>query len=127
MNAHTVIINIQIAANDYSSLESFGVRYCEQPLHSRDGKRAQFILKNTTTRINERYETGLLWQSETGNLPDKEAMATNRPASAERNMKRDAVFAAWYRAIIDDQRRQRRAPPITYRAAYSRGCAREQP
>lgn len=98
----SVLDGIQQTVDDYFGLENFGVRHTEAALESRDDKRARIIMVNTTKRIGNRFETGLLWRLDAVHLPDSMAMATKRLHSVERKMSREPTYAAEYNAIIDN-------------------------
>ncbi|XP_039950005.1 uncharacterized protein LOC120767802 [Bactrocera tryoni] len=86
---------------DYFSIESFGVR--PAPLvEPDDDKRARQILESTVTKINGRFQAGLLWKRDNVQLPDSYSMAERRLVGIERKMRRDETFAREYRAIIRD-------------------------
>ncbi|XP_049307343.1 uncharacterized protein LOC125777139 [Bactrocera dorsalis] len=86
---------------DYFSVESFGVR--PAPLvEPDDDKRARQILESTVTKINGRFQAGLLWKRDDVQLPDSYSMAERRLVGIERKMRRDETFAREYRAIIRD-------------------------
>lgn len=87
---------------DYFSLESFGVRHFDRPLESRNDVRANQIMSRTTTRMGDRFETGLLWRRDQVSFPDSRAMAMKRLLSVERKMQRDPAFATDYAGIISD-------------------------
>ncbi|XP_058977373.1 uncharacterized protein LOC131802044 [Musca domestica] len=89
----------QIVA-DYFNVEGMGVR--SAPLvESDDDVRAKRILEETTQRIGDRFQTGLLWKQGEIRLPDSYPMALSRLEGIERKMKRDPKFSAAYREIID--------------------------
>ena len=58
--------------------ESFGTKYNESPRKSKADERALALLSERTTRVGQRYETGLLWKSEDIHLPDSRAAAQKR-------------------------------------------------
>ncbi|XP_061398464.1 uncharacterized protein LOC133334184 [Musca vetustissima] len=84
---------------DYFNVESMGVR--SVPLiESDDDVRARRILHETTKRIGDRFQTGLLWKQDDVQLPDSYPMALSRLEGIERKMKRDLNFSAAYRDIM---------------------------
>ncbi|KAH8345342.1 hypothetical protein KR059_011476, partial [Drosophila kikkawai] len=60
------------------------------------------ILEETTKRVGQRYETGLLWRDDEVRLPESYSMALKRLVNIERKMKRDVDFARAYDRIMDD-------------------------
>ncbi|XP_053691432.1 uncharacterized protein LOC128739955 [Sabethes cyaneus] len=52
----------------------------------KEEQRAKSILKATTKRIGERYETGLLWREDIRRFPDNYLMATQRLRALERKL-----------------------------------------
>ncbi|XP_055640368.1 uncharacterized protein LOC129777849 isoform X1 [Toxorhynchites rutilus septentrionalis] len=79
---------LQDQMKQHFSIESLGVMAIECP-QSEEDKRANDILRKTTKRIGERFETGLLWKSDDFVFPDSFAMAERRLICLERRMKRD--------------------------------------
>lgn len=81
--------------------EDFGVKLPHAAIESDDVNRARQLLTNTTRRVGERFETGLLWKTDEVILPDSYAMALQRLKGIERKMSRDAEFGKQYRNQID--------------------------
>lgn len=52
--------DVQQIVKEYFTTENFGVNKADQQLESKDVSRARELLKKTTTRVGDRYETGLL-------------------------------------------------------------------
>ncbi|XP_058456564.1 uncharacterized protein LOC131433962 [Malaya genurostris] len=69
----------------YFTLEESGLAVTELP-ESTDDSRARKLLEQTTIRVGERFETGLLWRNDTPLLPDNFAMALKRMKSLERQL-----------------------------------------
>lgn len=80
--------------NTFFSLENFGVRAPEQALESSEVKRARSIMSSTTIRLDDRYETGLIWKYDEVKLPDSLPMANRRLLCLERKMSRDPALAS---------------------------------
>jgi hypothetical protein len=80
--------------------ENFGVKVTQTSIRSREDVRAEAILKETTKRIDHRYETGLLWKSSNFILPESKRMAFMRLKCTERRMDKDAAFAQQYNLKI---------------------------
>ncbi|XP_036319927.1 uncharacterized protein LOC118734312 [Rhagoletis pomonella] len=85
---------------EYFDIESFGVRPAPA-LKSHADARAERVLKQTTIRVNGKFQTGLLWKSDFVKLPDSYRMAESRLFGIERKLKRDRVFAATYKGLIE--------------------------
>ncbi|CAL8128201.1 unnamed protein product [Orchesella dallaii] len=83
--------------------EDFGIK----PLpsrHSLEEKKALQIMESTTIKIDDRWQTGLLWRCEDIKLPDSYSEALNRLCATERRMERDKLFHAAYMNKIDEYR-----------------------
>ncbi|XP_067628641.1 uncharacterized protein [Eurosta solidaginis] len=93
------IPDLHALVEEYFNIESFGVRPAPA-LKSHEDARAERILKQTTVRVDGKFQTGLLWKSECINLPDSYLMAKNRLLGMERKFKKDHIFAAKYKQII---------------------------
>lgn len=87
---------------DFFSLENFGVRPSKVSPESLQTKRARSILECTTTRTDQRYETGLLWRYDTFNFPDSKPMARRRLECLERKMRSDIDLGDNLRQQIQD-------------------------
>ncbi|XP_070067060.1 uncharacterized protein [Drosophila virilis] len=92
---------IQKMVNDYFDIENFGVKLTP-PVAASDDARAQRILEDTTVKIGERYQTGLLWNRDNVELPRSYDMAYKRLVNIERKMKRNDQFKQAYMKIMDD-------------------------
>lgn len=79
---------------EFFSLENFGVQPLSAGPEYFDTKRAREILENTTTKDNERYETGLLWHYDSFVFPDSRPMAKRRLKCLEKKMGPDPKLAA---------------------------------
>ena len=80
--------NIKNQMSAYFSLESQGKPY---QLQSADNERASALLQETTKRVGERFETGLLWKSDMGDIPDSCSMATKRLQCLERKLDPESI------------------------------------
>ncbi|XP_053687203.1 uncharacterized protein LOC128736742 [Sabethes cyaneus] len=67
------------------TLDDVGVAIFGLP-EPKEEQRAKSILKATTKRIGERYETGLLWREDIRRFPDNYLMATQRLKALERKL-----------------------------------------
>lgn len=86
---------------EYFTTENFGVKMPIEKLESIENKRAMEILRTTTKRIGERFESGLLWKSDNIQLPDSFMMAQKRLTSVESKMKKDKLYAIKYHQTIN--------------------------
>lgn len=87
--------------NEYFTTENFGVKAPTVKLESEANIRARELMENTTVRINDRYETGLLWSRDNIQLPNSYMMATQRLKGLEHKMRSDPDFAREYREKIE--------------------------
>jgi transposase InsO family protein len=78
------------------STEDFGVKIVHPSNRSREDLRAEEILKKTTKRIGDRFESGLLWKSDQFIMPSSYSTALARLKCQERKMDRDASFSKLY-------------------------------
>ncbi|XP_055527785.1 uncharacterized protein LOC129720345 [Wyeomyia smithii] len=58
----------------------------------KEEQRAKAILRATTKRLGERFETGLLWREDERRFPDNYAMALRRMKALERKLERDPAL-----------------------------------
>ena len=89
--------------------ESFGVLPPVKKLLSHEDKRAQKIMENTTKRVDDRWETGLLWRHDDPNLPPSYMMAKQRLYTIEKQMRKDEVFSSLYKEKIKEYVQKRYA------------------
>lgn len=80
--------NLDQLMKEYFSLESLGVRP-SKVLLSNDNHRALDIMQRTTKRIDDKFETGLIWKSDDIIFPQNYKMALQRLISFEKKMARD--------------------------------------
>lgn len=87
---------LHAALAEFVSIENMGVKVPERSFESHDKKRSKDILKNSTKRINDRFETGLLWKYEDVRLPNSNSyqMAVRRLICLESKMAADPSLAA---------------------------------
>ncbi|CAG7785078.1 unnamed protein product, partial [Allacma fusca] len=84
------------------STEAFGVEIPEQTRHSRDDARSLKLLENTTKKIGDRYQTGLLWKSDNIVMPESRFAALRRLHCLEKKMDRNKDFATIYTQKINE-------------------------
>jgi hypothetical protein len=79
----------------YFTIESLGVKAVENR-RSKEDIRALQIMEETTRRVGESRETGLLWKEDDVNLPNSKPIAERRLHLMERKMDKDPDFVAPY-------------------------------
>ncbi|XP_043201117.1 uncharacterized protein LOC122369981 [Amphibalanus amphitrite] len=89
------------ALQEWWSTESFGSRFEGQDAKSPQDVRAVKIMEDTTRRLDNRYETGLLWMSDDVCLPDNKMMAANRLYSLEKTLMRQSEKAEAYKKVVE--------------------------
>ena len=106
-NSHLCLLSVQpeqklydLVAN-YFETENFGVKVLAV-IESKDDLRARQIMKETTVKVEGRFQTRLLWRSDDVVLPDNYSMALNRFVGIERKIKRNPEFGVAYNNIIKD-------------------------
>ena len=81
--------------------DSFGVKISSTKVRSREEDRAEKLLKSTTRRVGNRWETGLLWRTPDITLPESKTMATSRLKSLEQKMDGNPAFSEEYSKNIE--------------------------
>ncbi|XP_062537863.1 uncharacterized protein LOC134206188 [Armigeres subalbatus] len=81
------------AVKDYFSMEDAGVK-SPVVLESVEDTRAKEIQEQTTVRVGNRFQTGLLWKYDDIEFPDSYNMAVKRFECLERRMVRDPDLAS---------------------------------
>ncbi|XP_055590700.1 uncharacterized protein LOC129742784 [Uranotaenia lowii] len=79
------------AAKRFFAVEEEGTKVF-QPIVSDEDKRAIKILKDTTKRVGDRFESGLLWRYDYVEFPDSYAMCFGRLQCLERKMLKDPLL-----------------------------------
>ncbi|XP_058816283.1 uncharacterized protein LOC131679560 [Topomyia yanbarensis] len=79
---------LQELLRKYFTVEESGLAVTVLP-ESTENIRARKLLEQTTTRVGERFETGLLWKNDDPQLPDNYAMAVKRMQSLERKLSKN--------------------------------------
>ncbi|XP_065080573.1 uncharacterized protein LOC135703310 [Ochlerotatus camptorhynchus] len=74
---------------DYITLDNSGVAPPLTPLESEEDKRARMLLQSTTSRIGNRFETGLLWKWDDIQFPNSYGMAYRRLRSLEKRLSKE--------------------------------------
>ena len=93
---------LHLLVKDSFSTESFGVKVCEAQEVNVEDDRAMMLLRTTTKRIGERFETGLLWKNDGFSYPESKRDAMRRLWIMEKKMDRDAKLAAMCCEKIED-------------------------
>ncbi|CAG7833197.1 unnamed protein product, partial [Allacma fusca] len=106
------IEDMQTLMHNYFAIEALGVR-APPPLQSCEDKRATELLAKTTSRIDGRFQTGLLWKEENVQLPESRVAATKRLRSIEKRMDRDRKFAEDYSSKMEHFFKQNYAKAVT--------------
>ncbi|XP_058826865.1 uncharacterized protein LOC131686880 [Topomyia yanbarensis] len=75
----------------FFAIEEAGVRPSNIPM-SKEEQRALTILETTTRRVENRFETGLLWKEDNVEFPNSYTMAVRRLECLERRMDRDPLL-----------------------------------
>ncbi|XP_036347224.1 uncharacterized protein LOC118756578 [Rhagoletis pomonella] len=88
---------LQNLVEEYFATDSFGTNPVSLKLESEEDERARLILEQTTRRVGDQFECGLLWKGYPTNLPSSRAMAERRLMSVERQMKCNVEFGKRYR------------------------------
>ena len=93
--------------------ESFGTKYEKPAPQSREDERAMSILENTTKKLQNRYETGMLWKEDNVEFPDNKRMALKRLEATERSLKRRPELASAYQDTMTAYIQQGHARKLT--------------
>ena len=83
-------------------IDTLGVLKKPENLRSKEDARATEIIQNTTKKVNDRWETGFLWQKDKPELPPSRDAALKRLWSVEATMDRDDGFREQYCNKIND-------------------------
>ncbi|XP_062702664.1 uncharacterized protein LOC134285598 [Aedes albopictus] len=73
---------------------------------TKDERRAREILEQTTVRVGERFETGLLWRTDDCTFPDSLPMARRRLKQLEQRLAKSPELCANIRQQIEDYQRK---------------------
>ncbi|GBP61414.1 hypothetical protein EVAR_37946_1 [Eumeta japonica] len=93
------LADLELAVREHFEIESLGITQRER--ENAEVKRASRILNDTTRRIGNKWETGLLWKEDDPRFPDNYNGARKRLTNIENKMDRDPAFAAAYTAQIE--------------------------
>lgn len=116
LNLHSVtpITNQQLheLMREQYALNEIGVTSFAIP-EPKEEQRAKAILKSTTKRIGERFETGLLWREDERRFPDSYPMAMRRLKALERKLQRVPVLKQKVCQMIEEYELKGYAHKIT--------------
>ncbi|XP_037930836.1 uncharacterized protein LOC119665679 [Teleopsis dalmanni] len=82
--------------SEYFKCKNFGIENPTLCLESADDLRARKILSDTTRRINNRYEIGLLWRKNSPILPDSYAMTPKVTPGNSQDEIENITKPLWY-------------------------------
>ncbi|XP_067625142.1 uncharacterized protein [Eurosta solidaginis] len=102
----------------FFEIESFGVR-AATPVECKDDVRARAILESTTSRVDGRFQTRLIWRKDEVYLSNSYNMALKRLESVEKRISRDESFASAYKLMISSYVEKGYARKLTPLAAAS--------
>jgi hypothetical protein len=110
----------QVSVKDYFSTEALGVKVTKK-LCSKEEERASELMSRYTRRVDDRWETCLLWRTEVVVLPNNKPLALRRLAQLEKQMDADPVLAKAYVEKMDDMVRKGYAAPVSQRSKVTVG------
>ena len=93
--------------------EFFGCKYAGETTRSVEDKQAFEILEATTSKVGDRYETGLLWKDAATKLPNNRVVAERQLRSLERRLSMDNELARAYTKTIHDDVAKGHAKKLT--------------
>ncbi|XP_062702323.1 uncharacterized protein LOC115254316 [Aedes albopictus] len=106
---HTAVeladLDLQELLRKHFTLEESGLLVKVLP-ESNEDRRARIMLEQTTQRIGDHFETGLLWKNDDPQLPDNYQMAVKRLKSLERKLGKNPELALNVEKQIDDYQRK---------------------
>ncbi|XP_049292260.1 uncharacterized protein LOC125768526 isoform X2 [Anopheles funestus] len=112
--ARTAMVNFHVAPpsdcdkqmseqlRDYFTMEDYNTKGSFESLESEDDRRSNRMLAETTKRVEtgNRFETGLLWNTDHPNFPDSYPMAVRRWEALERRFQQTPALEAKIRQTI---------------------------
>jgi len=87
---------------DSFTTDNFGVMIPKEKRLTREDERALSLLRQTTKKVGDRWETGLLWKEDAVSLPNSYSTAMKRLELIEKRRGRDPDFGRMYSAKIDE-------------------------
>lgn len=94
VNVHNCDCELHNLVNSFFSLESVGVVASEKSLIPSEERRATQILQDTTKKVGDKFECGLLWRFDNISFPDNLAMARKRLQCLKRKLDNDPDLKA---------------------------------
>lgn len=88
-NSEESLNNLHETVRHFFTTESFGVKLLKNNLESDEIERARKIQKETTTKVGEKFETGLLWKKDSSILPNNKNVALKRLVCFEQKLLRN--------------------------------------
>lgn len=86
---------------NFFDMENFGILKTDDVLLSAADQRAWHLLKTTTSKVNDRFQTGLFWQDDEVQLPNNYQMALRRLENLQKKLFRNPeLFAEYDDAIL---------------------------
>lgn len=82
--------NLNFMMRNFFSIDSLGVKIPKYDVASKEEQRARAIMEETTKRVENRFETGLLWKYDDLKLPNSRPMAIQRLKALEYRLRRDS-------------------------------------
>ena len=95
------LAQLERLADEYFETESLTLFKPDRLYENDDNRRARQMLEETTKRIGDRFETGLLWRTDCTVLPDSRPMAIRRMINLEKKLQRDPELARLYKSGIE--------------------------
>lgn len=86
------------AFQEFNTTESFGVKAISKAVESRDDARGRMLLEKYTRKVDDMYESCLLWKDDNSKLPYNRDACFKRLLHLEKKMQKDPVLQA---AMID--------------------------
>ena len=85
---------------EWWTTESFGTKPESEPPMSTEDRRALKILMETTKKVGDHYEVGLLWKSENVRMPNNFHTALRRLMATERSLNKNPKKAEAYEEVL---------------------------
>ncbi|XP_062700111.1 uncharacterized protein LOC134284819 [Aedes albopictus] len=88
--------------NDYFTLDQVGAGLSFPIMESEADKRARRLLSETTRRVGNRFETGLLWKADDVQFPNSYPMAVKRLEALEKKLNKEPDLRLRVQQQLDD-------------------------
>lgn len=96
--------NLETMLKDHYLIENMGVKIQRDPIRSNEEERALKILNETTKRVGDRFQIGLLWKDDEKDLPNSYYMAKKRSLCFEKLLAKDRSLAENIKGQIENYR-----------------------